>query len=181
MLEPRTSEANGAAPAEPAAVEGHAVTKVFGEGPTEVRALDGVDFVVGKGEFVAVMGPSGCGKSTLLHILGALETPTAGSVAVGGRHYEGLDDKELTRLRREHIGFVFQFFNLLPSLTAHENVYLPALISRRRGKALEPGRWSCCSASESASGRSTARRSCPEASNSVSRSPARCCSVPSSC
>jgi putative ABC transport system ATP-binding protein len=120
-----------------AAVEARGLVKVFGEGVTEVRALDGVDFVVESGEFVAVMGPSGSGKSTLLHILGALESPTEGTVAVGGHRYEGLDDRRLTRLRGDQIGFVFQFFNLLPSLTAHENVYLPALISRRREEALE--------------------------------------------
>jgi len=119
------------------AVEAHDLVKVFGAGPTEVRALAGVDFVLEPGEFVAVMGPSGSGKSTLLHILGALDTPTSGTVAVGGRRYEGLDERELTRVRRDHIGFIFQFFNLLPSLNAVENVYLPALISGRRGADLE--------------------------------------------
>jgi putative ABC transport system ATP-binding protein len=85
---------------------------------------------------VAIMGPSGSGKSTLLHILGALDVPTEGLVAMGGRRYDGLDDKELTRLRRDRIGFVFQFFNLLPSLTALENVLLPALIAGRREERL---------------------------------------------
>jgi putative ABC transport system ATP-binding protein len=119
------------------AVEAHGLVKVFGAGPTEVRALDGVDFAVKQGEFVAVMGPSGSGKSTLLHILGALDSPTAGTVAVGGLAYEGLDERELTRVRRDHIGFVFQFFNLLPALSAVENIYLPALISGHRGAELE--------------------------------------------
>jgi putative ABC transport system ATP-binding protein len=119
------------------AVEARGLVKVFGEGPTAVRALDGVDFALEPGELVAIMGPSGSGKSTLLHILGALDSPTEGTVAVGGRRYEGLDGRELTRVRRDHIGFVFQFFNLLPSLTAVENVYLPALISGRRGEELE--------------------------------------------
>jgi len=119
------------------AVEAHDLVKVFGAEATEVRALDGVDFLLERGEFVALMGPSGSGKSTLLHILGALDTPTEGQVAVGGRRYEGLDERELTRLRRDHIGFIFQFFNLLPSLSAVENVYLPALISGRRGKDVE--------------------------------------------
>jgi putative ABC transport system ATP-binding protein len=104
----------------------------YGKGRTEVRALDGVDLTIDKGEMVAIMGPSGSGKSTLLHIVGALESPTSGTITVGGRHYEGLDDKDLTELRREHIGFVFQFFNLLPSLTAEENVTLPAVIAKRR-------------------------------------------------
>jgi putative ABC transport system ATP-binding protein len=116
----------------PPAVETSGLTKVFGSGETEVRALSDVDFLVSPGEFVAIMGPSGSGKSTLLHILGALESPTAGSVAVGGVRYEGLADSELTRIRREHIGFVFQFFNLLAALTAEENVTLPAVIAGDR-------------------------------------------------
>jgi putative ABC transport system ATP-binding protein len=119
-----------------------ALTKVYGRGATEVRALDGVDFVVERGEFVAIMGPSGSGKSTLLHVIGALEPATGGTVVLEGERYDGLSDDELTRLRRERMGFVFQFFNLLPSLSALENVMLPALIARRatdemRGRANE--------------------------------------------
>jgi putative ABC transport system ATP-binding protein len=94
-----------------------------------VRALRGVDARVADGEFVAIMGPSGSGKSTLLHILGGLDRPTAGTVAIHGRRYDDLPDKELTRLRGEVFGFVFQFFNLLPTLTAAENVLLPALVA----------------------------------------------------
>ena len=108
----------------------------YGAGRTEVRALDGVDLVIQDGEMVAIMGPSGSGKSTLLHIVGALESPTSGAIAVGGVRYEGLDDQALTDLRRDHIGFVFQFFNLLPSLTAEENVTLPAVIARRHEAAI---------------------------------------------
>jgi putative ABC transport system ATP-binding protein len=107
------------------------LTKRYGAGATQVRALDGVDFVVEPGEFVAIMGPSGSGKSTLLHVIGALEPATGGTVALEGERYDGLSDQELTRLRRERMGFVFQFFNLLPSLSALENVMLPALIARR--------------------------------------------------
>src|SRR4051812_25113388 len=118
------------------AIEARGVVKEYGEGSTQVRALRGVDVSVGRGEFVAIMGPSGSGKSTLLHILGALEAPTGGLVAVGGNRYDGLDDKRLTSFRRDHIGFVFQFFNLLGSLTAIENVMVPALISGRREDAL---------------------------------------------
>src|SRR4051794_18860670 len=113
------------------------LVKTYGDGPTAVHALGGVDMTVERGEFVAIMGPSGSGKSTLLHIMGALEAPSEGAIAVGGLHYEGLDDNALTRVRREHIGFVFQFFNLLPSLSALENVLLPALIAGRRDAALE--------------------------------------------
>jgi putative ABC transport system ATP-binding protein len=119
------------------AVEARAITKIYGEGGAVVRALRGVDLAVPTGEMVAIMGPSGSGKSTLLHIVGALDSPTGGTIAVAGQRYDGLDDAGLTRLRRDHIGFIFQFFNLLPSLTAAENVLLPALIARRRDQALE--------------------------------------------
>src|SRR5687768_4787752 len=119
----------------PPAVQTHNLEMVYGSGATEVRALDGVDLTIEDGEMVAIMGPSGSGKSTLLHIIGALEAPTSGTLSVAGREYSGLDDKQLTELRRDHIGFVFQFFNLLPSLTAEENVTLPAVIAKRR----EPG------------------------------------------
>jgi len=114
------------------AIEIRGLRKVFGAGETEVRALDDVDLVIARGEMVAIMGPSGSGKSTLLHLIGALESPSAGTIALGGRRFDGLDDRELTLLRREGIGFVFQFFNLLPALTAEENVLLPALIAGRR-------------------------------------------------
>jgi len=118
------------------AIETHDLHLHYGKGRTEVRALDGVDLTIAQGEMVAIMGPSGSGKSTLLHVVGALESPTSGTIAVRGLHYEGLDDKQLTELRRDHIGFVFQFFNLLPSLTAEENVTLPAVIAKRRDAAI---------------------------------------------
>jgi putative ABC transport system ATP-binding protein len=121
---------------EPPAIEIRELSKVFGSGETEVRALDGVDLEIALGEMVAIMGPSGSGKSTMLHMLGALETPTSGTIALAGRRFDGLDDGELTLLRREGIGFVFQFFNLLPALTAEENVLLPALIAGRRDEAI---------------------------------------------
>jgi putative ABC transport system ATP-binding protein len=108
----------------------------FGKGATAVRALRGVDLEVGAGELVAIMGPSGSGKSTLLHILGALDRPDGGTVAISGRRYDDLGDRDLTELRGEVFGFVFQFFNLLPTLTAAENVLLPALVNGER-----PGRY----------------------------------------
>ena len=117
------------------ALETRELTKIYGEGETAVRALDGVSVEVERGEMVAIMGPSGSGKSTLLHMLGALDTPSSGEIMLAGRRYDGLDDAELTRLRRDKIGFVFQFFNLLPSLSAEENVLLPALIAGRRDDA----------------------------------------------
>jgi putative ABC transport system ATP-binding protein len=108
-----------------AAVEFVDVVKRFGSGTTEVRALSGVSLRVEPGEFVAVMGPSGCGKSTLLHLAGALETPSAGRVLVGGRDLADLDVRGQAALRRSEIGYVFQRLNLLASLTAVENVALP--------------------------------------------------------
>ena len=104
----------------PVALQAHELVKVFGEGPAAVHALRGVDLQVADGEFVAIMGPSGSGKSTLLHILGALDRPSGGHVEIRGRRYDNLDDRALTRLRGEVFGFVFQFFNLLPMLTAEE-------------------------------------------------------------
>jgi putative ABC transport system ATP-binding protein len=105
------------------------VTRRYGEGETAVDALRGVTLGVRQGELVAVMGPSGSGKSTLMHILAGLDKPTTGTVEIAGTEITKLDDRKLTRLRREHIGFVFQFFNLLPMLTAEENVVLPLSIS----------------------------------------------------
>lgn len=101
------------------------VTKVFGSGSTETRALDSVSITVQPGELVAVMGPSGCGKSTLLHVAGGLERPTAGQVVTCGRNLGDANLNELSSMRRNDVGFVFQRLNLIPSLTAIENVMLP--------------------------------------------------------
>ena len=114
------------------AVQATALTKTYTQGETQVHALRGVDLTVATGSFAAIMGPSGSGKSTLLHLIGALDTPTGGSLAIGGTPLDGLGEDELTRLRRDGIGFVFQFYNLLPTLTAAENVLLPDLIAGRR-------------------------------------------------
>ena len=99
--------------------------KVYGSGDTEVRALDGVDLTVEKGEFVAVVGTSGSGKSTLLHMLGGLDRPTGGTVTVDGKELSAMRDEELTIFRRRKIGFVFQAYNLVPVLSAYENIILP--------------------------------------------------------
>jgi putative ABC transport system ATP-binding protein len=111
------------------AVEARGLTRRYGEGSTAVEALRGVDIDVRAGELVAVMGPSGSGKSTLMHILAGLDKPTSGTVMIAGNEITQLNDKRLTQLRRDHIGFVFQFFNLLPMLTAEENVVLPLSIA----------------------------------------------------
>jgi putative ABC transport system ATP-binding protein len=109
------------------------VHRTYGEGEAAVHALRGVGFSVPPGQFVAVMGPSGSGKSTLLHLVGALDRPSKGDVILDGQNVGPMDDNALTRLRRERIGFIFQFFNLLPTLSAIENVCLPALLA---GKSL---------------------------------------------
>jgi putative ABC transport system ATP-binding protein len=114
------------------ALELRRVSKVYGSGPSEVHALSEVDLSVERGELVAVMGPSGSGKSTLMHILAGLDRPTAGEVWIGDTRITGLGDTELTKLRRRHIGFVFQFFNLLPMLSAGENITLPLDIAGQK-------------------------------------------------
>ncbi len=113
-------------------VQARGLTRRYGAGATAVQALRGVDLAVGSGELVAVMGPSGSGKSTLMHTLAGLDKPTEGTVSVAGTEITALDDAKLTLVRREHIGFVFQFFNLLPMLSAEENVVLPLSIAGER-------------------------------------------------
>jgi putative ABC transport system ATP-binding protein len=108
-----------------AVVAARDVTRRYGEGDTCVKALRGVSLDVAGGKLTAVMGPSGSGKSTLMHILAGLDRPNEGEVSIAGTAITGLGDTDLTKLRREHIGFIFQFFNLLPMLTAEENIVLP--------------------------------------------------------
>jgi len=105
------------------------VARRYGEGDTAVEALRGVDLKVSRGQLTTVMGPSGSGKSTLMHILAGLDKPTSGSVEIDGTEITTLGDTDLTKLRREHIGFIFQFFNLLPMLSAEENITLPLTIA----------------------------------------------------
>ena len=111
------------------------LTRVYGEGGAAVHALRGVTVEFPRGQFTAIMGPSGSGKSTLMHILAGLDRPTGGSVEIDGTEIVGLGDLELTKLRRDKVGFVFQFFNLLPILTAAENIELPLTIARRQADA----------------------------------------------
>jgi putative ABC transport system ATP-binding protein len=114
------------------------VSKVYRQGQNEVRALDRVSLEVPRGQFLAVMGPSGSGKSTLLHLIGGLDAPSSGEIVVDGRSLSGLTDDEVTIFRRRKIGFVFQFFNLLPTLSAEENVALPLLLDGLRWRAVRP-------------------------------------------
>ena len=120
----------------------HDLEKTYTGGAAPVTALRGVSLTLEAGDFVALMGPSGCGKSTLLHLCGAMDRPTSGRLAIEGRDLMGLDDDALTRLRRDRIGFVFQFFNLLPTLTLGDNIALPCLLggmaaSEAEGRARE--------------------------------------------
>jgi putative ABC transport system ATP-binding protein len=108
------------------------LSRVYGEGETAVHALAGVTVSFPAGQYAAIMGPSGSGKSTLMHLLAGLDRPTAGSVVVDGKELANLDDKELTRLRRDRLGFVFQAFNLVPVLTAEENILLPLTLAGRK-------------------------------------------------
>jgi putative ABC transport system ATP-binding protein len=116
-------------PATQTVVSARGVTRRYGEGDTAVDALRGIDLDIERGRLTAVMGPSGSGKSTLMHILAGLDKPTSGDVEIDGTSITKLNDADLTKLRRRHIGFVFQFFNLLPMLNAEENVLLPLSIA----------------------------------------------------
>ncbi len=116
--------------------------KVYGRGPTEVRALDGITVEFAAGRWTAIMGPSGSGKSTLLHCMAGLDSLTSGAVFIGDTDLTTLDDKHLTLLRREQVGFVFQSFNLVPTLTAEENITLPLALGgrTRRSRVAAPAR-----------------------------------------
>jgi putative ABC transport system ATP-binding protein len=121
----------------PAALAMRGVRKTFEAENAPVRALRGVDLTVASGDFVALMGPSGCGKSTLLNLVAGLDTPDEGDISVAGEQVSGRSEDDLARLRRRHIGLVFQFFNLLEGMTVLENVALPAVIAGRRRKMAE--------------------------------------------
>jgi ABC-type lipoprotein export system ATPase subunit len=163
-------------------LEASGLTKVYRRGAAEVRAVEGIDLAVEAREFLSIMGRSGSGKTTLLDLLGCLLRPTDGRLAIDGNDVVGASDAELARIRRERIGFVFQEFNLIPTLNAIENVMLPlrygrrrpdgsrrAVARRRRARSVGARR---SSSSSSASGRArpTDRPSSPAASNSASRS-----------
>ncbi|HWC10433.1 MAG TPA: ABC transporter ATP-binding protein [Acidimicrobiales bacterium] len=130
------SDARGTQPTASAAARTEGATKVYGRGPTEVRALNGVTVAFQPGEFGAIMGPSGSGKSTLMHCMAGLDTLTAGRAFIGEADLSTLNDRDLTLLRRDRVGFVFQAFNLVPTLTAFENITLPLALAGQKG---DPG------------------------------------------
>jgi putative ABC transport system ATP-binding protein len=115
-------------------IEAKNLTKIYRRGREEIQALKNVDFNVNEGEFVSIVGPSGSGKTALLNVLGFLDTPTGGSLRLNGLETRELKERELVKLRRDNIGFVFQQFYLMPTLTARENIDLPLLFSRKEGK-----------------------------------------------
>ncbi len=121
-------------PGDTGLVQAHGVGKVYGSGPAAVAALQDVDLRIDAGRLLVVLGPSGSGKTTLLNVIGGIETPTSGRISVGGRDLAGLDAEALSRVRRTTVGFVFQFFNLIPTLTAQENVALLAELTGDSGR-----------------------------------------------
>ena len=130
----RLGDRDGAAPLG-TVVEAHELVRVYGEGDAAVHALRGVSLGVERAKLTAVMGPSGSGKSTLMHLLAALDQPTEGYVTIAGTRLDELNDTQITKLRRTHIGFIFQFFNLLPMLTAEENIVLPLTLAGEKPEA----------------------------------------------
>ena len=153
------------------------VSRTYHAGDAAVAAVSDVSLEIARGEFVAVVGPSGCGKSTLLHLCGAMERPSAGRIWLDGARLDTLPDDGLTRVRRERLGFVFQFFNLLPTLSLVENIALPLLLaggarqprSTARGSGLPRWAWR--------TGSTIARHSCPAARCSGRPSPAPSCTT----
>ena len=129
LLHDQPQSHNGRQPAHSVAVNATSLSRCYGEGDATVNALRDVSLEIDSGRLTAIMGPSGSGKSTLMHILAGLDKPNEGSVTIAGVEITGMNDKQLTKLRRDHIGFVFQFFNLLPMLTAEENILLPLSIA----------------------------------------------------
>ena len=125
----------------PSVFSARGLTKTYRMGETEIHALRGVDLDIGAGEFIVLLGPSGSGKSTLLNLLGGLDTPTSGSIVFKTQDLSRADEAMLTRYRREHVGFVFQFYNLIPSLTARENVTLVTEIATNPMHAVEALQW----------------------------------------
>jgi ABC-type lipoprotein export system ATPase subunit len=148
-------------------VEARSLVKTYDTGAVKVNALKGVDLAVARGEMVAIMGPSGCGKTTLLNCLSGLDSIDGGDVVIEGVSLAQMSDRRLTDYRAAQMGFVFQFYNLVPVLTAVENVELPLLVARVPARRPASRRWTRSSSSACAGGRSTFRTSCRAASVSA--------------
>lgn len=125
-----TATVNSHYPTPAPAISARTLSKTYGRGEAQVRPLDNINVDIAAGQFTAIMGPSGSGKSTLMHVLAGLDTPDTGSITLAGKEITGLNDNQLTKLRREHVGFIFQAFNLVPAMTAEENITLPAKLAR---------------------------------------------------
>ena len=150
------------------------VTKTYQRGPEKVQVLHGIDLDIPHGDFVALMGPSGSGKTTLLNLIGGLDTPTGGEIEIEGQRIDRMNDGQLAHWRSTNVGFVFQFYNLMPTLTAQRNVELPLLLTklgaaRRSASAMRRSR---CSWSAWPTASRTVPTNCPAASSSAWRSPA---------
>jgi len=117
-------------------IKTNSLTRIYGSGSTEVRALDGVDMQIDKGEFVSIQGPSGCGKSTLLNIVGCLEQPSSGEIRIDDVELSGLSGDKMSAIRREKIGFIFQSYNLIPTMNALDNVMLPMIFAGKNNKQI---------------------------------------------
>jgi ABC-type lipoprotein export system ATPase subunit len=158
------------APVVEAIVEARGVQKTYDTGKVQVYALRGVDLAIERGEMVAIMGPSGCGKTTLLNCLSGLDAISDGDVLIEGVSLAQMSDRERTDYRARRMGFVFQFYNLMPVLTTVENVELPLLVARVPAKEARRGRWRRSQWSDSSGGATTSRTSSREASASAQRS-----------
>ena len=156
-----------------AIIEVKGLSKTYGQGSATVTALNSVSLVIEKGQFVAVMGPSGCGKSTLLHLIGGLDLPSAGSVWIDGKDISKMDDTTLTEMRRRQMGFVFQFYNLIPVLSAEENAALPLILDGIKPEQARACAAKCSRVTRWATGSPTAPTSFRAGSSSEWRSRAR--------
>ena len=163
---------------EPAAIELRRLRKRFQEGESERTVLEAVDLVITPGQFVVLLGQSGSGKSTLLHLIGGIDSPTSGSVCIGGVDLTALDERRRTLFRRDHIGFIFQFFNLIPTLSVLENVTLPSELAGLPRPALETAAHDLLGQVGWRIGPRPCRTGCPEASSSAWPWPVPCCTSP---
>ena len=158
-------------------IETENLIKTFQNGKETSMILKQLNFSVKEGEFVSIMGPSGCGKSTLLYLLGGLDLPTSGSVKFNGEDLGKMKAKELSKLRRRELGFVFQFYNLVPNLTVEENILLPILLDGHKTKHTRNSWKRCWRSLECPRGQNTHQENFPEGSSKEWQLPGRCCII----